>query len=233
MSQLNLSNIELYYSSSASIDNDIIRIKGDELSHVVKVMRHKTGDRLFITDGEGHIYKTVVIKISAEVIETKVKEKYTFENTNNNIYFCLPKLKSADRFETALEKCTELGITHFIVFNPDRSIHKGHKRKRWEKIITGAMKQSLRSFLPSISIINSLNEIASKEGKMILFSQEAGEVFRREIIKDMTNYYLIFGPEGDFSEKEKNMFDKRYHYNLGDYRLRSETAIIKCASILS
>lgn len=233
MNPLNISNIELYYASPDSTGKNIIRITGDELSHIIRVMRHKTGDKLFVTDGKGRIYETIIMRISSDVIEAKINEEYTFENANNNIYFCVPKLKSADRFETALEKCTELGITNFIVFNSDRSIRKGNKSERWEKIIRGAMKQSLRSYLPSVTIIDSPDEITAREGQIILLSQESDRVFTREVIKEKANYYLVFGPEGDFSEREKKMFDRQHIYNLGHYRLRSETAIIKCASILS
>ena len=233
MNPLNISNIELYYTSPDSTGNNSIRITGDELSHIIRVMRHKTGDKLFVTDGKGRIYETIIMRISSDVIEAKINEEYTFENANNNIYFCVPKLKSADRFETALEKCTELGITNFIVFNSDRSIRKGNKSERWEKIVRGAMKQSLRSYLPSVTIIDSPDEITAREGQIILLSQESDRIFTREVIKEKANYYLVFGPEGDFSEREKKMFDRQHIYNLGHYRLRSETAIIKCASILS
>jgi len=95
------------------------------------------------------------------------------------------------------------------------------------------MKQSLRSFLPAITIIESLSEIADTDGKKIILSQEADQKFTGSLINNRDKYYFIFGPEGDFTEDEKNMFSEEDFYNLGDHRLRSETAIIKCASIIS
>jgi RsmE family RNA methyltransferase len=47
------------------------------------------------------------------------------------------------------------------------------------------------------------------------------------------NYYFIFGPEGGLSEKELNLFDANEIYNLTPYRLRTETAIVKCASMIN
>ncbi len=225
--------MELYYSPFSLKQKNQIKIEGEELNHITKVMRHKTGDELYITDGEGRIFRTTIIKITPEFIETRINQEYIFENTRENIYFCIPKLKSIDRFETALEKCTELGLTNFIVFESDRTITKSNRTERWEKIITAAMKQSLRSFLPTIKIVNSLSEIAEMDGVMILFAQEAEQTFNRDVITKLTNYYFIFGPEGDFSDNEKNMFNRHSFYNLGNHRLRSETAIIKCASIIS
>jgi len=228
-----LSNIELYYSPASLKDKNIIKIEGEELKHITKVMRHNPGDEIFVTNGQGIIYKTSIIKINSGYIELNISEIYNFENSKANLFFCIPRLKSTDRIEIALEKCTELGITNFIVFDSDRTIRKGNKPERWEKIITAAMKQSLRSYLPSLTMADSLAEIASKDGDMILFTQESERSFSYDAVNKRTNYYFIFGPEGDFTENEKQLFAMKDYYNLGNYRLRSETAIIKCASILS
>ncbi len=228
-----LTNIELYYSPVSSKEGDKINIEGDESKHITKVMRHNPGDQLFVTNGEGIIYKTSIIKINPGSVELKTSETFEFGNPNANLFFCIPRLKSSDRFESALEKCTELGITNFVVFDSDRTIRKGNKPERWEKIVTAAMKQSLRSYLPSIKVAGSLAEISSMDGEMILFTQESEQSFSNNNIIKQRNYYFIFGPEGDFTDNEKQLFDKKNYYNLGNYRLRSETAIIKCASILS
>jgi 16S rRNA (uracil1498-N3)-methyltransferase len=227
------SNIELYYSPSPLKEGTNFRIEGDEVNHIVKIMRHKEGDELYITDGQGRLYQTTIWGISSDSVKTIIQQEYKFENTKKSIYFCIPKLKSPDRFETALEKCTELGVTNFIIFESKRTVSKSHKKGRWEKIVTAAMKQSLRSFLPTITLIQTLNELADMEGKKIFFSQEADQKFTGDIIDNQDKYYFIFGPEGDFTENEKELFDKKDFYNLGDHRLRSETAIIKCASIIS
>lgn len=232
MNNQKLSKIELYYSPSHQKKENQIMIEGEEVNHILRVMRHKTGDELYITNGEGSIYKTLVVKISSSYIETDILQEYKYEDPGKNIYFCLPRLKNNDRFETAIEKCTELGITNIVVFESDRSISRGNKTERWQKIITSAMKQSLRSYLPSIDIIGSLREISGREGRKIMFTQEADQIFTGDIIKKNTVYYFIFGPEGDFTEDEKNMFDINDFFNLGNYRLRSETAIIKCASMI-
>lgn len=228
-----LHNIELYYTPPGMKDNNVLRIEGEELNHILRVMRHKTGDELYITDGEGHIFRTSVTNVSSHYVETIINEEFKYDNKTSNLYFCIPKLKSTDRFETALEKCTELGITNFIVYESERTIAKGSKTERWKKIVISAMKQSLRSFVPQIHPVDSLNEIIIQKGNKILFSQEADRMFTIDAINNSIKNYLIFGPEGDFTEGEKKLFNKAEFYNLGDNRLRSETAIIKCASIIS
>jgi RsmE family RNA methyltransferase len=43
---------------------------------------------------------------------------------------------------------------------------------------------------------------------------------------------LIFGPEGGFSDQEIELFRDYPNYKLEENRLRTETAIIKAASLL-
>ena len=162
-----------------------------------------------------------------------ILDEYQYENKNKNIIFCIPRLKSQDRFETALEKCTELGITSFIIFDSDRTMPRGNKITRWEKILVSAMKQSLRCFLPELKVVGSLDELAVSEGKKIFFVQEAEDHFNNDVVKGNEKTYFVFGPEGDFTDDEKKLFSMADFYNLGENRLRSETAVIKCASILS
>lgn len=232
MNSKKLSNIELYYSPASLRETNRIRVQGEESIHILKVMRHKIDDEIYITDGIGSIFKTIIKKSDKDYIEAQIIDEYKTVNQLKNIFFCIPKLKSSDRFETALEKCTELGITNFIVYDSERTIHKGNKTQRWQKILTSAMKQSLRSFLPDILIVNSLKEIEAKKGGKIIFSQEADQTFQKAQINSNSDYYFIFGPEGDFTNDEKNLFTAGEFYNLGICRLRSETAIIKCASLL-
>ncbi len=159
-----LRDIELYYTPIHPEDDILTLTEKDELNHIFKVMRHKEGDEIYITDGRGHIYKTTIISLSLENLTASILEVYEYEDKNKNLIFCIPRLRSAERFETALEKCTELGITNFVVFDSERTIPRGNKKNRWEKILASAMKQSLRSFLPKLEM-SKLNELAAAGGK--------------------------------------------------------------------
>jgi 16S rRNA (uracil1498-N3)-methyltransferase len=232
MNNKKLSGIELYFSPPFSIKDRKITVQGGEARHILTVMRHITGDEIFITNGMGVIFKADIINNTKEIVEAQIIEEFNFTNYHDNMYFCIPRLKNPDRFETALEKCVELGITHFIIYDSERAIPKGNKKERWEKILLSAMKQSLRSFLPDLLFVKSLHDIKFLKGQKILFLQEAEQTFDKSLISKDSKYYFIFGPEGDLTDEEKNWFKADEYYNLGDNRLRSETAIIKCASLL-
>jgi 16S rRNA (uracil1498-N3)-methyltransferase len=226
-----LSNIELYYSADGIINNQIL-IEGEDFNHIIKVMRHSEQDILYITDGKGNIYKSHINKINKNSLSAVPHKTYQYENIKQNIFFCIPKLKNADRFEFALEKCAELGITNFIIFESKRTISSGERTQRWNKILISAMKQSLRCYLPEIKIVKSVKEIFSLNGEKIVFEQNSSNKISRLIIIPDINYYFIFGPEGGLDKDELKLFNPENIYNLAENRLRTETAIIKAASLL-
>lgn len=224
-----LSGVELYYSTISELSNKI-KLTGDEFMHSVKVMRHTTGDEIYITNGKGEIFLSVIGEIKKDFIQAEVKNVFKYENNFSNICFCIPNLKNSNRLEFALEKCTELGITSFIIFNSERTFHKSIKLERLKKIVLSAMKQSLRSYLPEIKTAKSLNEISEIEGCKILLEQTAKNFLplKRD---EAEKYFYIFGPEGGLTSEEINLFHERY--KLAENRLRTETAIIKCASLIT
>ena len=227
-----LSNIELYYSSQEHISDEFISLVGDEFKHSVKVMRNIVGDNLYITNGAGLIFKTEISSIEKDKLSTRIIETIKTGNKFENIFFCVPKLKNPDRFKFAVEKCVELGITNFIVFESKRTVAKGTNIKRWEKIALAAMKQSIRAYLPKIKLVKNLSDIAESKGEKIIFEQIAKRKFHFEFIMDK-KYYFIFGPEGGLTENEINSFETDLIYSLSDNRLRSETAIVKVAALIN
>ncbi len=228
-----LSNIELYYCASVLDDAQTFLLVDDEYQHCIKVMRNNIGNRLFATDGYGNIFKGTVAEIQKETVIAKIERKYCYENKLQNFTFYIPNLKNPDRLKFALEKCTELGITNFVLFNSDNTVSKGFKLDRLNKFVLAAMKQSLRSFLPKISVIKSIGEIKNHKGEKILFDQSSTEKIKDYKFDPKVNYLMIFGPEGGLSQKEIEIINPTIKFNLIENRLRSETAIIKAASIIS
>ncbi len=226
-----LSDIELYYSLPENCGEEII-LTDDEFKHAFRVMRHRLGDILFITNGEGKIFSAKIVETSKEQFKLSLEKTFTYINNFDNIHFCIPKLKNPERFEFALEKCVELGITNFLIFESERTISTSSKLERWNKIALSAMKQSLRSFLPKISLIDSVKLINELAGEKIIFDQKSENQFGNLKRNPKENFYFLFGPEGGFTEKELQLFDKQQIFKLTENRLRSETAIIKCASML-
>ena len=233
-----LSNIDLFYTDEPVEEKEII-ISGEEVHHIKDVLRYSVHDRIFVTDGKGNIYKSLITEINKATMRCSIDEVWHYKNPFDNLTFCIPRLRTMDRLEFALEKCVELGITNFIIFDSIRTVIKGAKIERWEKVLLAAMKQSLRAWLPKVQYISSVSQIAAFPGKRVIFEQSAVLPFNKFLSQPQIsankqeNIYLVFGPEGGFADEEIAMTKKCSFVKLTDNRLRSETAIIAAASIIS
>lgn len=227
-----LSNIELFYALPEFISENIIYLYGEEFNHAVKVLRIKSGDKIFITDGIGKINECLIQNIKKDYIEATILNSKKYHNKFERVILCLPKLKNPERLKFAIEKCVELGVTNFIIFNSDRTISKSNNSNRWNKIALAAMKQSLRSFLPKIDVMENLFAIAKLSGEKIIFEQNSQQTIETLTLLDEITYF-IFGPEGGISDREMDLFNKENIYKLTQNRLRSETAIIFAVSFLN
>ncbi len=228
-----LSNIDLYHCSSVSDDGQLFSLAEEEFRHAMKVMRNKIDDKIFATDGYGNIFEGVVKEIKKDRLIAKVKRNHIYKNELQNFTFCIPNLKNPERLKFALEKCTELGITRFILFNSERTVSKGFNTERLNKIVISAMKQSLRTFLPKIEIANSIKELKNLTGEKIIFDQLSLNKLEGKIFDISKKYSMIFGPEGGLTHGEIQEINPAITFRLIGNRLRSETAIIKVASIIS
>ncbi len=231
-----LSDIELYYTPK--VNGNSLELTGDECKHITKVMRHSEGDTLHATDGSGNYYETNIDEIHKSSVIASIKNRKKHYNKFENIYFCFPRLKNSSRFEFELEKSIELGITNFLIINTERTIPKGEKLDRWNKISLAAMKQSLRTHLPKIEYLSSIEKLNRLEGEKIVLDQNSDETlidylnaFRKEYSE--MKYYFIFGPEGGLSKTEiAKVLDNKI-LTLTKNRLRAETAVISTATAIS
>lgn len=227
-----LSDIELYFLQSAENQSEI-KLTGDEFHHASKVMRHRAGDKIYFTNGQGSIFLAEIIAGSSNSFTLSLLNEFKYENRFKRIHLCLPLLKNQDRFEFAIEKSVELGITSFICFVSERTVSRSKKIERWNKIAFAAMKQSLRSFAPQFQFFESVELISKLEGEKIILEQKANKNLNEIRLNPDINYYFIFGPEGGFSENELKLFNENESYSLTTNRLRTETAAVFCASIIS
>ena len=226
-----LSDIELYFTPPAFVKEEKLFLLDEELHHSVNVMRNSVGDTIYVTDGKGSIYTSEITELKKKELIAKITDKKEFKNKAEKIWFCIPLLKSPDRLKFAFEKCVELGITNFILFQSRFSIPKKLETEKFQKTTLAAMKQSLRTFLPKITS-SGFNEIVNLKETKILFDQNVKRVFDGELNFN-ESIYFIFGPEGGFDDDEIATIGLNNRFNLSTNRLRSETAIIRCASLLN
>jgi 16S rRNA (uracil1498-N3)-methyltransferase len=232
--------MELFYLPELNENQTIVRLTGDEFHHLSKVLRFKVGDEIYISNGNGLIAKAKLIKISRDTCESEILEIQRFERRKTRLIALLPILRQEERFEFALEKLTELGIDEIQPFISARTVKKNFRFERSKKILITALKQSLNPFLPELKNTIEFNQFISelKSDDLVLYGDNKGlkilELQNQLTEHDVKRIIITVGPEGAFTDDELNTLKKLNSFPiwLGEFRLRSETAIISLASQL-
>lgn len=223
--------MNLFYADPKDIAGGNIKLRDGELRHAVKVLRLRQGDELFITDGLGALYRCRIQNMGKKMAGLSVLDVENEEPLTPELTLCIGLIKKRDRLEFAVEKAVELGINKIVVYRGDQSEKQNVRIDRLESTALSAMKQSLGTYLPAISLCESLKSALEQSGsdvRKIVADQDSSSGV---IPKGDEKYCLIVGPEGGFSSGEKDLLTSAdsISYSLGTKRLRTETAAIAMA----
>lgn len=232
--------MHLFYTPD--INTSTYTLSEEESKHCIKVLRLAEGDHIFLVDGRGGFYETHIIDAHPKRCMVQVLDvKLNYGKRNYYLHVAISPLKSLDRFEWFLEKATELGIDEITPIITQRSEKRELKLERSNKIIEAAMKQSKKAFHPKLNehiafnkfITNTVEEDAIKLIAHCLDSEK--KKLSDYINVEPKKYLILIGPEGDFTEEEiKFTTDKKFEaLDLGEARLRTETAAIKACALVA
>ncbi|WP_370214249.1 16S rRNA (uracil(1498)-N(3))-methyltransferase [Mesoflavibacter profundi] len=229
--------MQLFYNSDISEQNNTFTFPKDESRHIVKVLRKKVGDTLYITNGKGFLFTAKITIADQKNCVVSIENSEFKKPTDYKLHLAVAPTKMNDRYEWFLEKATEIGITSITPIFCDHSERKNVKLDRFEKILQSAMKQSLHLYLPTLNQPMSFKEYINQDFSGNLFIAHCEETDKKSLkneIKPNTEITILIGPEGDFSvnEIETAIKNKFIPVTLGNTRLRTETAaIVACHSV--
>ena len=142
--------MELFYSAHFQGNN--CYLEGDEALHCTRVLRHKTGDTIYIMDGHGTLYECVLTEISrGEAKAEIVNATPGWGSHSYNLTLAVCPTKNNERFEWFVEKAVELGVDRIVPLIGDHSERKVYKTDRAKRIALSAAKQSLKAAIPDIT----------------------------------------------------------------------------------
>ena len=229
--------MQLFYNSDISEQNNTFTFPKDESRHIVKVLRKKVGDTLYITNGKGFLFTAKITIADQKNCVVSIENSEFKKPTDYKLHLAVAPTKMNDRYEWFLEKATEIGITSITPIFCDHSERKNVKLDRFEKILQSAMKQSLHLYLPTLNQPISFKDYINKDFSGDLFIAHCEETDKKSLkneIKPNAETTILIGPEGDFSvnEIETAIKNKFIPVTLGNTRLRTETAaIVACHSV--
>ena len=230
--------MRLFYNKDLLEDDSRLIIEREESRHIVKVLRKKVGDTIYVTNGKGILFTAEIDIIHKNNTELKIINIKKESKSKFHINIAVAPTKNNDRTEWFVEKSTEIGIHTISTVLCEKSERKKIKIERLEKITISAMKQSLQLHKPIIQELVSFEEFiknCESKNKFIAHCKENEKLFLGDCELNSNTITILIGPEGGFSQKEIGLAEENefISVSLGNTRLRTETAAIVATQLLS
>jgi len=225
--------MHLFYTPDITPSHPQYFLNEEESKHAVRVLRLEVGSPVQLIDGRGGLYtaeikdahpKRTILQITGVTTE--------YQKRNHYLHIAIAPTKNLDRLEWFLEKATEIGIDEISLIICQRSERKEAKTERLDKIITSAIKQSLKAYHPVLNEPIAFNKFLAQpfDGqKFIAHCEDRHKTNLQAELQKHGRYLILIGPEGDFSPTEIDAaLDNGYKaITLGESRLRTETAALE------
>ena len=216
--------------------NLMIYIKEKQHHFLKNVLRVKLNDAINVFDGATGEWRSQVISISKDKTALKIEKKIREFETQPDIWLIFAPIKLF-RLNIIIQKAVELGVSKFIPCKTEFSNFDKLNYKNLTLNAIEASQQCERLDIPKIEKITSLKTLLDDfpSDRALVFCDESdlnlpsiySEVRAKEEM--YSKWAVIIGPEGGFSEEEKNSLVKKKNVlrvTLGKRILRSDTAAI-------
>ena len=228
------------YFKDALERGSFIQLNNDSTHYLSKVLRLRVESQIkLFNNNEGEFLATIISKSSTNVtvsIDLQLREP---EEDTLRFHVALAITKG-ERMDYAIQKSVELGVTSIIPFFSELSEVKirdenrlENKLRHWKRVAMNACQQCGRLSLPDVEKPKIFQDLIKQgiDDSYVLFDASGHKKLRKIYFKN--ELYLVFGPEGGFSNSELITAKKKINVaSLGPRILRSETAPVVALSIL-
>ena len=211
---------------------------GHHADHLVRVLRARVGQEFDIV-ADAEVRRGRIVRIAESRVEFELGEATPAAEMAD--LALLLSIFKFDRFEWAIEKCTELGVKKIIPVIARRTdAHlasaSAKRAERWRRIAAQAAEPSRRSAPPEIPEPMKLQEALNVPGKLrIVLSESEHQTRLRDLFagREDADAALAIGPEGGWTEDELQLFAREgwTSASLGATILRAETAAIAATAL--
>jgi 16S rRNA (uracil1498-N3)-methyltransferase len=224
--------MHLFYAPD--IEPPLYTLSAEESAHCVRVLRLGDGSLVNLADGRGGLYTARLVEADPRRCGPEdAGAERDWGRRGYSLTMAVAPTKNIERYEWFLEKATEVGCDVFIPVECERSERRTVKPERLGRVVTGAVKQSLKAYHPSLEPMVALRSLIARpfDGvRMIAHCNDpvGGRRYISECVGAGDNALVLIGPEGDFSPSEvAAAVDAGFvEITLGASRLRTETAAL-------
>ena len=192
-----------------------IHITGSDVNHISNVLRMKTGEELWISDGSKYEYRCTIESFEPDEVLLHIVYSQEPEYELPCRIYLFQGLPKADKMELIIQKAVELGAYEIIPVETKRCVVKldgkksAKKTARWQQIAESAAKQSKRMLIPNVHEVLTFREALkyaeSMDVRLVPYELARGMQETKEIlgaIEPGQSVGIFIGPEGGFEEKE-------------------------------
>ena len=218
-------------------DRSAFTLSEETSKHIIQVLRMKNGEQLQLTNGKGKIITVELISEHKKAAEVKALSTSNIAHQTSNITIAISLIKNTNRFEWFLEKATEIGVSEIIPLICERTEKQNFRHDRMKNILISAMLQSQQAWLPLLHEPTKFSEVIKNSAQQKKYIAHCIEVEKKELRNETNDRssIILIGPEGDFTKTEIDLAlaNNFIPVSLGDTRLRTETAGMVAAVLLS
>jgi 16S rRNA (uracil1498-N3)-methyltransferase len=228
-----------FYFATLAKQVDEFVLDENSSRHIVQVLRMKPGENLRLTDGKGLSALATIRDANKKRCIVNITEKQIQALPKRRIHIGLSLLKNTNRFEWFLEKAMELGVAEIIPLKCARTEKQQFRTDRMRGILESALIQSQQVWMPVLQDPQPLFpwlEQVHADQKFIAHCEPGAKRRLSEMINtNLSSQLILIGPEGDFTgeEIEQALQARFIAVELGEHRLRSETAAIAATAVLT
>jgi len=224
----------------ASLNENLAVLNEEESWHCSRVLRRRQGETVRLIDGKGTFMEGTLGLVTDKRCEVQVEKTWKQAARPYYLHLAIAPTKQIDRVEWMLEKAVEIGIDECSFIICKNSERTSIKMDRMQKIVEGAVKQSLQAYVPKLNDAENFSSFIGRSfpGQGFLAHCEPGGKTPIPPLTFNGNPSLIVvGPEGDFTSEEIRQAQQKGFkgLDLGPNRLRTETAglyVCQAASII-
>ena len=227
-----MSNIRLFFQKSLSL-NLTSKLDKSQSHYLTKVMRVNKGKSFSLFNQSGE-WEARIIEITKGIVEFSIIKKLRSIINEKEIWLAFAPIK-LNYLNLMIQKATELGVTKFIPILSERTIVRKINQKRINKIIIEASEQSNRLKIPDLEEMVKLDNFLKTNQKTNIIFGDLNTDNSKFVIEGSEPLCVLIGPEGDFTEKERENILKLENIiplKINENILRAETAAISILSVL-
>jgi 16S rRNA (uracil1498-N3)-methyltransferase len=217
-------------------DGEEVVFSPEQTHQLRNVLRLRAGDQVKVFDGVTDW--DVLVQLTSHAT-ARVVHRCPQRPEARTQLIAYPALLRREKFETVLQKLTELGVQTIVPMLTARCVVRDERRlERWRAIVREATEQCGRGRVPSIGPLVPFDAAVSQSSEhgvaLMAYEEERTQTVRDALAERPGSVSLLIGPEGGFSPDEAHRAGAAgvRLVTLGPRVLRAETAALVLATLV-